>query len=429
MKKKFVHISMFIFILSACTGKSPRIATFDLKTSDYLEIIDVPGTIQAVNNSSIVTPRVNVSNLKVVHLAEEGTYVKKGDTICIIEAADLLRNFELFNTDLQKMEAQLRSLVADNEMQLSLLVAQIETNNARKEISMLDSIQVKFAPPVKQMLLALEMEKVNIEKKKLQKKLAARKRIDNSELVQIGSRIMMQKNRIQMFQNQINSLKIVSPCDGFVMHTEGPTFRTMGGSTLGGKIAEGSSVFPNMALLQIPDVSKMQVSVEVPETDYKRISNNQKVLIQVGAATNLQTTGKVIRKSIAGKKPNEQTAIKTYEVIISVDSCHLMMKPGLSASCRIIIENVKDTIVIPSTALFVKDSLKIVYVATGEEFIPVTVETGLSGNSKSIISKGLTGNETIALMEPPHNMIKKVVKSIENKTISTVLVKKDSVIK
>ena len=70
----------------------------------------------------------------------------------------------------------------------------------RMAISMLDSIQIKFAPPVKQQLLALEMEKANIEKKKLQKKFAAQTRIDNSELIQMRSRIMMQKNRIQMFQ-------------------------------------------------------------------------------------------------------------------------------------------------------------------------------------------------------------------------------------
>ena len=432
MKKSFVHISIFIFILSACTGRSPRIATFDLKTSDYLEIIDVPGTIQAVNNISIVTPRVNVSNLKVVHLAEEGTYVKKGDTVCIIEAPDLTRNFESFNSDLQKMEAELRSLEADNAMQLSLLEAQVETNNAQIDISKLDSIQIKFAPPVKQRLLALEMEKVNIEKMKLQKKLAARKRIDKSGLVQIGSRIMMQKNRIQMVQQQISSLTMVSAVDGMVIHIVSPTMMFMssnGMGTLGGRIEEGSIVWSNMSVLNIPDLKFMQVSVEVPESDYKRINNDQKVLIQVDAATNLQTTGKVKRKSLVGKKAEGKSSIKTYEVIISVDSCHLKMKPGLSATCRIIIDNVKDTIVIPSAALFVKDSLKIVYVARGKEFIPVTVETGLSSNSKSIISKGLAGNETIALMEPPHNMIKKAVKSKENKTISTVLVKKDSVTK
>lgn len=423
---------LFIIFISACTEKRPNVITCDLKRSDYLETIDASGTVQAVNNSTLVTPRVYVSNLTVIHLAGEGADVKRGDTVCIISAPDLYNNLESYSSELEKMEAELRSLEADNAMHLSLLEAQVETNNAQMEITMLDSIQIRFAPPVKQQLLALEMEKVSIEKMKLQKKLASQKKIDNSELIQIGSRIAMQKNRIQMVQQQISSLTMVSPVNGMVMHVVSPTMMFMspnGMGTLGGKIEEGSKVWSNMSVLQIPDLSAMQVSVEVPETDYKRIEEQQEVIIQVYAATNLETTGRVNRKSLAGKNAEEKSSIKTYEVIISVDSCHLMMKPGLSARCRIIIDHVKDTVVVPAAAVFAKDSTKIVYVEAGQKFIPVTVETGLSNSSKTIISKGLGGNETIALIEPPHKLIRSEVNSINYGAISSGFEKNDSIIK
>jgi len=314
-------------------------------------------------------------------------------------------------------------------MQLSLLEAQVETNKAQIAISMLDSIQLKFAPQVKQRLLALEMEKANVERKKLQKKFDAQKRISNSELIQLRSRIYMQKNRIKDVQNLINSLIVIAPCDGIAMHVEGRTLKISGGSTIGGKVEEGSSVFYSMPLLQIPDMKEMQVSVEVPEADLKRIKEKQKVLIRVEAPINLSTTGKIKRKTLAGKNPSEGTAIKSYDVIISVDSCHSMMKPGLSAMCRIIIDQVKDTIVVPTAAIFTRDSLKIIYVAEGGNFTPVTVETGISNSSRSIISKGLDGNETIALIEPSHNLIRKENESKPDATINTGLNRKDSLIK
>ncbi len=125
----------------------------------------------------------------------------------------------------------------------------------------------------------------------------------------------------------------------------------------------------------------------------------------------------------------ENSAIKTYEVIISIDSSYSEIKPGLSARCRIIIDQVKDTIVVPATAIFERDSSKIVYVAQGEKFMPVTVETGLSNSSNSIISKGLEGNETIALIEPPHLLILKEVKSIEGKPNNSSMDIKNSVLK
>jgi multidrug efflux pump subunit AcrA (membrane-fusion protein) len=410
MKHLALYILLVLFIFPSCGKKNQGVVTYNLKHSDYLETINVEGTVQAVNSNVLTTPRV-YSGLKVAYLAKEGAFVKKGDTICVLAAPDLMITFEQFKTDLEKMEGSKDSLEANQAMQLSLLEAQVETNNAQLEITMLDSIQLKFAPEVKQKLINLEMEKVKIEKMKLEKKLAAQKKIASSDLSQIGSRIMMQKNRIQMFQSQINSLYMISPSDGFVIHAETPTFYTSGGSTIGGKIEEGSKVFYSMPLLQIPDISKMQISVEVPEADYKRINNDQKVDIKIESVTNLETTGKIIRKSLATKNRDEKSSIKSYEIIVSVDSCDSKMKPGLSAFCRIIIGETKDTIVVPSAAIFTKDSTKIVYVAKDDKFLPVPVETGISNSSESIVSKGLNGNETIALMEPPYLMISHELKS------------------
>jgi multidrug efflux pump subunit AcrA (membrane-fusion protein) len=430
LKYLIYYILFSSFFLSACHRKASNVITYNLKHSVYLETIEAEGTVQAVNNNIVVTPRV-YSGLQVARLAKEGAFVRKGDTICILAAPDLMNTFEQFNTDLKKMEGAKDSLEAIQAMQLSLLEAQVATNEAQMDITMLDSLQLKFAPAVKQKLITLEMEKVKIEKLKLEKKLAAQKKIASSELAQIGSRIMMQKNRIQMFQSQINSLYIVSACDGFVIHAETPSFQISGGSTIGGKIEEGSKVFYSMPLLQIPDISKLQVSVEVPEADYKRINTDQRVEIKIESISNLETTGKIIRKSLATKNRDEKSAIKSYEVILSVDSCDSNMKPGLSALCRIIIDEVKDTIVVPSAAIFAKDSTKIVYVANGNKFLPVPIETGTSNSSESIVSKGLIGNETIALMEPPYSLVSHAAKSknsLKNKSESHVrdTLKKDT---
>lgn len=423
MKYLIFFIFFLVLTLPSCRKKNSSVVTYELKRSDYLETIDAPGTVQAVNNLTLLTPRLNVSGVSVGHLADEGTIVKKGDTVCILDAPELNYSFEQLSNDLETMGADKKKLEADNAMQLSLLNSQIETNKAQLAISVLDSIQIKFATPVKQRLLTLEMEKVNIEKKKLQKKLTARKIIGNSEITQINSRIMMQKNRMQMFENQIKSLTLLAPCDGIVMHYESPLMMFMGNGvgTMGGKIEEKSSVFSNMALLQFPDMKEMQVSVEVPESDYKRIKEGQKATVRIEAASNLYTTGKIKRKSLAGKSNRQESKVKIYEVIISVDSCHASMKPGLSAVCKIIIDEVKDTIVVPAAAIFTKDSAKIVYVADDEKFIPVTIETGLTNSSQSIAKAGLKGNETIALIEPPDYLILKKVKINGMKKINSSL--------
>lgn len=398
------------FALSGCNQKSEPTVTINLKRSDFVERIKSSGTIQAVNVISISAPRVNASTMTVIFLAKNGSFVKKGDTVCILSANDLLTIRESFRSMNETAMADLQKLEATNALDMSVLEAKVETNKAQLEISMLDSVQKKFAPPVKQQLIALELEKSQIEQNKLLKQLGAMKKIDASELASLRSRIKMNENRMQMFTDQIKSLTLLSPADGLAMHVESPILMFMssqGMGTLGGKIEEGSSVWSNMGLLQIPDLKEMQVTVEVAEADYKRIEKGQRVDIQIDAANNLFTTGKVKRKNLVGKQNQKQSAVKTYEVIVSVDSCHSKMTPGMSASCDFLINEIKDTIVVPTIAVFEKDSSKYIYVASEDKFIAVNIETGPANSTETIVSKGLSGNETISLMEPSHKMIKK----------------------
>jgi hypothetical protein len=151
----------------------------------------------------------------------------------------------------------------------------------------------------------------------------------------------------------------------------------------------------------------MQISADLAEADFKKIERGQKVYIIVDAAEKLVTTGKVNRKSLATSiaQRYSESKVRSYEVIIDVDSCHSRMKPGLSADCEIMIQEVKDTLFVPTLAIFERDSSRVVYVKGKKEFLPVGVETGLSGSSYTIITRGLKGGEEIALTEPPERLI------------------------
>jgi hypothetical protein len=226
----------------------------------------------------------------------------------------------------------------------------------------------------------------------------------------MNARIMGEKARAQTMSDQVNSLTIKAQRDGIVMRTESPVFAIMGPQglgKLGGPIREGSVLFMNTPVLQFPDLSKMQISAEVLEADFKKIDKGQKVLITVDAAKKLVTTGKVNRKSLMGRTAQRysDSKVKFYEIIIDIDSCHSKMKPGLSADCEITLREARDTLFVPTLAIFERDSVKVVYVKGKNNFIPVKVETGLSGSSHTIITGGLKGDEIIALSEPPNSLI------------------------
>ena len=413
----FFFSLIFLSIQWGCNPNKVNVISYELKRTDYVERINAAGTVRASSTLTIVAPRIpRVFNMTVIYLADEGTYVKKGDTICILDAPELMQYYENVSSRLEQTKMDLNKLNIDNIMTLSALESQLENMEIRFALNSLDSVQKQFAPPIQQRLFALELEKTSVEKMKLQKQYAAQKEIYGAELRSINSQIKTAENDLQRVIDNFNSLTILAPQDGIVLHTEVPRFMgmsMMGVMSFGGKIGVNSSVFGNMSLLQMPDVREMEVSAEVPEAEYRRILTGQKVKIHVDALADLKTTGEIKRKTLVGKTPDQQSSIKVYEVIVSIDSLHSLLKPGLSAACEIIVNEVKDTVVVPTLAIFEKDSLNIVFVAKGNKFLPVPVEIGLSNSSGSIVSKGLAGDETIALVEPPHSLIERGINTSE----------------
>jgi multidrug efflux pump subunit AcrA (membrane-fusion protein) len=415
MKSSFFACFLFSLLLFSCIRKKETgVITYNLSKSDYVERISVPGTIQAVVNFPVMPPRSMYGMLTVLRLSEDGAFVKKGDTICVLTVRELESLYNDMKTTTETLEAELKKTEADNKLKNTLLEAQLATSEAQLKISSLDSLKMNYASEVQQRLLTLEMKRALIEKQKIEKKLAAGKIIGETGIRQIKSRIIQQKAKSQQFEEQINAMTIIAQRDGIVMRTEAPRMMIMsteGSGTFGGPVREGTVLppFGSSPVLQFPDLSKMQVSAEVAEADFRKIEKGQKVSITVDAADKLLTTGIVNRKSLMGKTAQRwsNSKVKFYEVIIDIDSCHLKMKPGLSADCVITLKEARDTVYVPTLAIFERDSTRVVYVKNKNSFIPVRVEAGSSGSSHTIITSGLKGDEIIALSEPPGSLIRK----------------------
>jgi HlyD family secretion protein len=412
MKVLFVATFLSALMLLSCTGKKDTgVITFQLGKSDYVEKINVSGTVQAVVNVPVMAPSRMMGQMRIARLAGDGAFVKTGDTICVLALPELISMYSQALNSIETLEAGLKKTEADNRLNIALLEAQLATSEAQLKISSLDSLRMQYAPEVNQKLLKLEMKKVLIEKQKTEKKLAATKSIGQTEIRQMNARIMSEKARTQTMADQVKSLTIIAQRDGIVMRTESPEFTIMsvqGIGKMGGPIREGSVLFINTPVLQFPDLSKMQVSAEVQEADFKKIEKGQKVKIDIDAAQKLETTGRVNRKSLIGRNAMRysESQVKFYEIIIDVDSCHSKMKPGLSANCEITLKEAKDTLFVPTLSIFERDSSRVVYVLGKNKFSPVKVETGLSGSSHTIITAGLIGDEVIALSEPPNSLIR-----------------------
>jgi hypothetical protein len=413
--KFYLSALVTFFLLISCSDKNNNgIITYKVEKSDYTEKMMLKGTVQAVVSFPVVPPRSMFGQMTVLRLAADGAFVRMGDTICVLTVPEIESRYAQAVSSVEALQAELQKIEADNRLKIALLEAQLATSEAQLKISSLDSLKMKYAPALQQKLLGLEIQRALIEKQKTEKKLMATKTIGENTIRQMRARIMQEQMRAQSMESQVKAMTIIAQRDGYVTRTVAPQVRIMspqGLGKLGGPIKEGSVLFMDTPVLQFPDLAKMQVSAEVTEGDFRKIEKGQKVSLKIEAANNLVTTGKVNRKSLLGRTAERwsDSKVKFYEVVIDIDSCHSRMKPGLSALCEVTLAEIKDTLFVPTLAVFDRDSSKIVYVMGRKSFTPIVIETGTSGSSFTIISSGLHEGETVALSEPPHSLVIKEV--------------------
>ena len=394
-----------ILLLSACGHEDPPVLTYKVGRVDYKEAVTVRGTVEAVKTHLISSGWEQ--GLQVISLAQDGEMVEKGDTVGYLNSPLDIENSQ---RSLQVLQADLSKLQIANAGVLAQLRLEMEMNKVQMTINEIDSLQRKFAPPLQQKLLDLRYQKARLLLVKLQKKYELALLTTSVEESRLLAKVRAAEKRLADGQRSLQGSHLVAPDRGMVMRVVAPLIGVGFGdgyaATYGGPIQEGSTLYQNTTVLQIPDMSKMQVVAMVPEIDYKRLRVGLPVTIQVEAVKNLFTTGRVERMTLEKVNPENQSGVKDsevkrFKVILSVDSCHTRMTPGFSALCEMVIHEVPDTLVIPSVALFSRKGKKVVYLADGSRFRAVPVEVGFSNGSGTLIQKGIVEGQTIALMEPP----------------------------
>ncbi len=138
--------------------------TYQVKKSDYVEKITVPGTVQAVISVPVMYQATS-GQMTVLRIAADGAFVNKGDTICVLSSQALESSYEGQLTSIEKLEAELKRTEADNQLNIALLEAQLATSEAQLKISSLDSLKMKFETETNQRLLKLEYAESHDRKK------------------------------------------------------------------------------------------------------------------------------------------------------------------------------------------------------------------------------------------------------------------------
>ena len=165
-----------------------------------------------------------------------------------------------------------------------------------------------------------------------------------ADLQSVEAKLEQAKSLLDSSKVDLAYTVITSPIDGIVINKNVNMGQTVAAS------------FQAPILFQIAnDLSKMQVECSIDEADIGKLKENQKVRFTVDAFPDESFTGIVEQVRYS---PDIIQNVVTYTTIVEVENPNMKLRPGMTATVYVIVEEAKDILLIPNSALRFTPQLK-----------------------------------------------------------------------
>ena len=361
--------------VQAFLSTDPDIPLAPVKKGEFVLSVRVSGQVDASQAFSLVAPRVR--NLQLTWLAPEGSIVKPGDPVI------------RFNATQQQAELQ------DN--QSGLKIAETTLERAKKELAIQE----------KQLALELQQAQRNYDEMKYEAPRVAEEAKLKLELAQLNNQAKLEQQRadvekatfevqrardkVMLAQRELDQMTLTAPIDGMVVHLD-----IWKGSAMS-KVQAGDSPWPGQAIINLPDLSDMIVKATVSEVDASAIEVGQEAIVAVDAFADTTYKAKVVRKGALARRKDPNSKINVFDVEIGILEKDERLKPGMSATCQVVVERIPEVVSLPLEAVFEIEGKPVIYLANKKR---KDIQVGRRNDMEIEVTAGLTGDERVCLVDP-----------------------------
>jgi len=326
-------------------GQTVAVEVSDASIKQIKEVREFTGTVYPIYQY-IISPKVSG---RVIEITKRiGDWVNKGEIIALLDDAEYQQSVLEAQANLRISKASL----TESESQFEL---------ARQELERVRSLQEKGIS-------------------------------SSSELDSASTSYEAQKSRLELARAQVQQREAALKSaeirmDYTVLYATEPGF-------IGERyVDEGSLLSPNSPLVLVVGIDSVIVQATIIEKDYGRIKVGQSAEIEVDAFPETTFTGKVARIA-----PVLEEASRVAKMEVEVENKDHILKPGMFAIARVVLQERESAQVIPIEAMIKNNGTDGIFIvekdaASGMDiarFYPV--ETGISTEMEiEIISPEIKG--------------------------------------
>jgi RND family efflux transporter MFP subunit len=383
---------IIITIVTSFSTTPPQIPTYTVSRENFLVTITESGEIQAKNSVPINAPRIR-GTLKIVYLAPEGDIVKPGDVLVRFDPTESMAKVQEEEAKLAIQLSDKKKLVANHASAVAKMKSQLESAEISFELSKLKLEQIKYEAEAVQQEQKLQFQKDEISYVQTKKEYESMISIHESEMAKMDKEIEQQRLELQEEQRELASLTITAKTTGLVVYSRN-------WSNNGRKYAVGDDCWRGANILTLPDLSEMESLTYVNEVDISKVTDSLMVEVKLDAFQDSVFKGTISQVASLGREKGDDSNLKVFEVVVSLYDSSDILKPGMTTSNKIIINEIPNVLFVPHESIFQSEGKSFVFLQNGSSFDMQEVIIGDKSEDFIVINSGLQEGDVVALRDP-----------------------------
>lgn len=213
------------------------------------------------------------------------------------------------------------------------------------------------------------------------------------------SQYQREESRLERIKEQIAKCTMYAPAAGMVVYAQ-----TSGGrwGTTQEPLEAGQEVTERRELIHLPKTRRMNAQIQIQESSLARISVGMPVVVELDAVRDVELEGEIARIAILPDATRSwlNPDLKVYNCDVELEESSMDLRPGMSCTATVIIEEYDDVVYVPIQAVVRIDGRHTAFVMENSRLVPREVRIGMNNNRMVHIKSGLEEGEQVSLAPP-----------------------------
>ena len=326
------------------TAGSSRIAVVERRP--FVKFVTLTGELKASDSLIVYSPRIpHHWNLKLSHLAAQGSAVRKGDLLVKFDGSSL----ETERLDLEKKREEARLKIARKEAEIGSkrqeqLLQKATAEKEMKVARIYAEIPPDLVPREDSEKYRYDVSQARIKLDKADQQLASQKETGLAELEVLELDYQRADLQLKQLLQSMDRLTVRAPTSGLAVRARHDREER--------RLQAGDPVWGGRPVMMLPNLDHLEVAAVVYDSDLALLQKGLKAEVVLDAYPSRPFRGRVLRVSEAAKSRSWRSRLKIFEARVSLLETDLdIMKPGMTARVRIPVP-AGERLTVPREALY-----------------------------------------------------------------------------